>query len=52
MDSKNKKLEIRFWLTEDNYKKIEMLAKEFEMTIAGFVKLKTIEILKNGESIK
>ena len=48
MKKQDKKLEIRFYVSEETYKKIEELAKEYEMTIAGFTKLKMIEISKNG----
>ena len=49
MKKVDKKLEIRFYISKENYEKIEKLSEEIEMTIAGFVKLKIIELIKKNE---
>ena len=49
MKKVDKKLEIRFYISKENYEKIEKLSEEIEMTIAGFVKLKIIELIKKKE---
>ena len=43
----SKKLEIRFHVSEETYELIKKLAEEYEMTIAAFVKLNTIQLTKN-----
>ena len=48
MKKVDKKLEIRFYISKENYEKIEKLSEEIEMTIAGFVKLKIIELIKKN----
>lgn len=51
MKNKDKKLEVRFLLTEDNYKELKSLADSFEMSISSFTKLRIIELLKNNGEI-
>ena len=47
MKNKDKKLEIRFYVSEETYKKLVSKADELEMTLAGYVKLRTIELTKD-----
>ena len=47
MKNKDKKLEIRFYVSEETYKKLLAKADDLEMTLAGYVKLKTIELSKD-----
>ena len=47
MKNKDKKLEIRFYVSEETYKKLLIKADDLEMTLAGYVKLKTIELSKD-----
>lgn len=46
-NTKDKKLEIRFQVSEETYEKLVKKANDLEMTLAGFVKFKIVEISKN-----
>jgi len=41
------KLEIRTFLSEENYKKLSELAKKYEMPLTTFVRMQLINIIEN-----
>lgn len=44
------KLEIRTFVSEENYKKLLELAKKYEMPLTTFVRMKLINIIENEKT--
>lgn len=51
MKNVNKKLEVRFHLSEENYEALKKLSEKMEMSISAFTKLQILNII-NSEKIK
>ena len=44
------KLEIRTFVSEENYKKLSELAKKYEMPLTTFVRMQLINIIENEKT--
>ena len=49
MKNVDKKLEVRFQLSNDNYDKLKKLAEKMEMSISAFTKLQILNMIIDNE---